>query len=513
MEKHTVIHGEAEAAGQAQTIPVPKYVNPAGNEYPVIAYNNYLFPDKLATTEDEIDDVIQSIKSCGFNANIWICEGLDGEWRNLIATYYKVAAANGLRTIYNMILQVPKVIRKDTASDQQNGVEYDPALARLAELLNLNKGNANLWGYYLGDEPKYNEWAFNTPAAPVDTRDFPAMFQTYLKNANGHVGFFNLAVATTEKFIGATLAKDEKLKESVKYARYLKEFKDKFNPSMMTVDIYPLFKYVCDGQLRNCYDLGDCYVQKNYYCMLETIGDFSTRYSIPFWMFMLSTKYTSYLSGSKNINTERPYPSEGVLRYQAMNALAFGFQGLVFWTYGLKESSYQDIPDPDDPKKKLFNEEYTDAPYDAGYTTDVWGNCYTVIKEIRYYGDILLGCKFIQAKHVYGPLISETFEETKTFNTYMGCLADATSEGRGFVVTQLNKDSGDKYMMIVSHDPYNEQNITIRISAGIKWEEVVFLDDSSGYLDVHSGTTGNKEQTVTGRLEPGGLILIHYANM
>lgn len=509
MEKQKVIHGEAVAAGQAQTLPVPKYVNPAGNKYPVIACNNYLFPDGDKTTEAEIDDVLESIKSCGFNASIWFCGGLDGKWRNQITTYYKVASSKGLRTIFNLILQVPKVVRKDTASGQQNGVEYNPSLARLAELLNLNKGNANLWGYYLGDEPKYNEWAFNTPAAPVGIRDYPAMFRTYLQNANGHVGFFNLAVATSAAWIGATLGNDKTLSKITKYTRYLKEFKDKFNPSMMSVDIYPLFKYVCDGQLGNCYDLGDCYLQRNYYCMLEAIGDFSTQYSIPFWMFMLSTKYTSYLKGSKNIDTERPYPTEGVLRYQAMNALAFGFQGLVFWTYSLKP----DVPQ-DPPYANLTLEKYTDAPFEDGFTTDVWRNCDTVIEEIRYYGDILLGSKFIQAMHVYGPLISETFEETSTFNSYIGCLTAATSDGRGFVITHLNKDSGDKYMMIVSHDPYNEQGITITITTRVKWEEIVFLDKSSGYLDVHSGTTGNnQEQTVTGRLEPGGFILIHYIKM
>ena len=229
---------------------------------------------------------------------------------------------------------------------------------------------------------------------------------------------------------------------------------------------------------------------------------------------MLSTKLTFHEEGSKTIRAEHPYPSEGVLRYQAMNALAFGFQGLVFWTYGLKESTYQDIPDPDDPSKKLYDEEYTDAPFDAGYTTDVWGNCYTVIKEIRYYGDILLGARFIKAMHVYGPLISVTFKETTKFKGSIGCFTDATSDGRGFVVTQLSKDSGEKYMMIVSHDPFNEQEITITITTRVKWEEVVFLDKSSGYLEVHSGTTDNiHEQTVAGRLEPGGFILIRYVKM
>lgn len=128
MEKQKVIHGEAVAAGQAQTLPVPKYVNPAGNKYPVIACNNYLFPDGDKTTEAEIDDVLESIKSCGFNASIWFCGGLDGKWRNQITTYYKVASSKGLRTIFNLILQVPKVVRKDTASGQQNGVEYNPLI-------------------------------------------------------------------------------------------------------------------------------------------------------------------------------------------------------------------------------------------------------------------------------------------------------------------------------------------------------------------------------------------------
>lgn len=472
------------------------YSNPAGTEYPVIAYNNYKF--KEGATETQIRKMLQTIKDCGFNASIWVCRGLDGTWVNQIKTYYNVSKDMGLRTIQNLVNSVPRVNQSESNSVQSYGLEYNPKLEDNATFLNKNKNDGNLWGYDLGDEPTPIEWHYDSLTAPLGARDFPAMYRTYLRNANRHVGFFNLVAATTAGWIGQTLANDTSLNEKGKYSRYLKAFKEKFNPSMMSVDIYPVFEETTDSD--HSYDLGGYYLLKRYYYIMEAIGNFSTEHKMPFWMFMLSTQFNSLEADGETIRSKHPCPSEGVLRYQAMTALAYGFQGLVFWTYALKESS--------------DNEEYITAPYQEGEnneweTTPVWTNCKAVIPEIKSYGKELLDARFQEARHVYGPLCKIEFEETEKLTSSIGCISGATANGRGFVITRLTKNT-QNYVAIVSHDPINAQGITLSIASGYSPVEVgqtrSVSEDSSEATEprIASG------QTVSRTLRPGGMILIRY---
>lgn len=473
------------------------YSNPAGTEYPVIAYNNYKF--KEGATETQIRKMLQTIKDCGFNANIWICANIkETSWLNQISMYYNVAASLGLRTIQNLVNCVPKVEQNESNSGQSYGLEYNPKLEDNATFFNLNKNDGNLWGYDLGDEPTPIEWNYDSLTAPLGARDFPAMYRTYLRNANRHVGFFNLVAATTAGWIGQTLANDTSLNEKGKYSRYLKAFKEKFNPSMMSVDIYPVFEETTDSD--HSYDLGGYYLLKRYYYIMEAIGNFSTEHKMPFWMFMLSTQFNSLEADGETVRSKHPCPSEGVLQYQAMTALAYGFQGLVFWTYALKESS--------------DNEKYITAPYQEGEnneweTTPVWTNCKAVIPEIKSYGKELLNARFQEARHVYGPLCKIEFEETEKLTSSIGCISGATANGRGFVITRLTKNT-QNYVAIVSHDPINAQGITLSIASGYSPVEVgqtrSVSEDSSEATEprIASG------QTVSRTLRPGGMILIRY---
>ena len=88
---------------------------------------------------------------------------------------------------------------------QSGSTTYQPTLETIAEILNLNKGTENLWGYKLADEPGFNEWGYTTQTAPVGTKDLPAMNRTYLQNANGHVGFITLAALVKESIVGTEI--------------------------------------------------------------------------------------------------------------------------------------------------------------------------------------------------------------------------------------------------------------------------------------------------------------------
>ena len=487
--------------------PVPQYVNPAGDEYPVVAYNNYAFPYGLDTYEDEMLDELATIKSCGFNVTAWIgvnrTGGISTQWKNHISMYYKAAASLGLRSIYILQNEMPLVVSKPSDSSQPDQTVYSPSLETIAEILNLNKDDGNLWGYKLADEPKFNQWAYTTPTAAVGIKDLPALYRTYLQNANGHVGFLTLGCGIFEDAIGSDIYNgpgDGKQK----YGKYLRAIKDKFNPSLLTVDIYPVIKYC--SRPGNSIDFQNFKIITTYYYILETIADFSTQTNIKFWMYILSTQHNLYSEDGKVLKWEYPFPTIGILRYQAMNALAFGFQGLVFWTYPLHGDKYVNGPG------SLKEEEYITAPYVDGKTTDVWYNCHIVNSEIQLYGKLLLDARFLEAGHVYGSSYAgKQFPLTSLFSSYkgIGCIANASTEGTGFVITRLEKDS-QKFVVIASHDPYYDQEISLTLCARCRWTEFVLHDSSDGYLVEYVHEREDNEKTVSRILKSGGIILIRY---
>lgn len=105
---------------------------------------------------------------------------------------------------------------------------------------------------------------------------------------------------------------------------------------------------------------------------------------------LLSNQHSFYENSETAISLRATYPyiTEGLLRFQAMTALAYGFQGIVFWTYGL----------PKGPAN--YSELYgnLDAPLDAaGKPTKVWYYCQSVNTEIKEFGAYFLGTKFQKA--------------------------------------------------------------------------------------------------------------------
>lgn len=494
----------AKTPVQTSNLPIPKYVNPAGEEYPIIAVNGILYPTRLNTTEEDILEQLQTVKSCGFNATTWICRGIEGLWRNQISMYYRVAASLGLPTIYMLQNQIPKVKHKPSESSQSDDTTYDPSLDTLAEIFNLNKDEKNLWGYKLSDEPGFNMWGYTTPTAAVGTEDLCAMYRTYLQNANGHIGYVTLPVVAARKYVGDEIYNIQ-FADNIKYERYLRAVKDRLNPALLSVDIYPVLEYSSEN--GECVDMRGVLILSRYYYMIEVIGNFSTDTNIPFWMYILSSQFNINYEGSEVIKTKFPFPTEGILRFQAMTALAYGFQGVAFWTYTLNTTKSEE--------ESSSNEKFLLAPYnynDEGDVeiSDIWYNCAAVIPEIKLYGKILINAKFIEARHVYGPeYLKNKFPITSEFVSYMGCVAYATASGRGFVITRLDKGA-DKYVAVVSHDPNDYQDITLTLCAGCRWTEYKLLDSSDNYLVETVHERKEYEELVNFTLKPGGIMLIKY---
>ena len=511
---------------QSPTVIVPNvvpYRNPAGEEYPIIAYNNYVLPNGNNASVAEVQELLQSVKDCGFNVNLWACSAPENQ--NVLKKNFQIAESLGLSTILNVGGLMPYAYH-----DASGDVYYKPPLTSLDYVLNLYKGIGNLWGYMLMDEPVFLNWGYETPVPPDGMVDLPVAFKTYNDNSNGHVAFFNLAVDPHSVDIVGEEIKGLGIDDKAKLLRYLQAIKNKFNPSMMTVDIYPI---------HIIKDYPYCGILHRYYYALEAIGEFSRVRALPFWMFMLSNQHTLYsykTDGSFEGKCEYPFPSKEALRFQAMNALAFGFRGIVFWTYSMGNSSYIDskseyikgaceLANIGDNKYRCSSSseyeitrkpktEYYYAPYVNGLTTEVWNNCKAVIAEIKKFGNILLGSWFKKACHVYGQLSPDPnpYPCTTAFKSPFECVVGASGSNWGFVMTQLKKGSVN-FLAIVNHNPYSKQDISLTISGDYRYQQIGTVgyddegQDASAQIDNESAGTNH---SITRELGPGGMLLFSY---
>lgn len=476
-----------------------RYTNPANNEYPVIAYNNVQLINyedwisKKQASPQDMEDFLKTVIDCGFNVNLWV-SGPSEEY-GLLNNYFAKAAELGLPSILNISGMTPiKIV------DNNGNVYYVPSQTALETIMTNYWDKVNLWGYMLTDEPHYAGWGEkDDDKIPVETGMASMVLAAYnnVCNAKGNKKpvFFNLAASIKETYTGMACPDNpsDEVKRSL-YAKYLQNILRRFKPIMLSVDIYPIrvsetVKYNQDTHKDDIYSVTN--IIDEYFYSLEVIGEFSKTYKIPFWLFIKSSVSLN-LNADGTLHHLYPTPSVGILRYQAMNALAHGIQGLVFWSYGMPNNTWHDAG------KTLPSEVYISAPIANHRKTEIWENCKKVIPEIKIYGDVLLNAQFIEARHVFD---AETTKYTGTtrFNGQFGCISSVTASGKGCVITHLKKGDQD-YIAIVSHDWENEQSIVIGISSDYGWEVV-----NEKVLAIVDGK-------IQHRFKPGGMLLIKYNN-
>src|SRR4029453_5087487 len=72
----------------------------------------------------------------------------------------------------------------------------------------------------------------------------------------------------------------------------------------------------------NVFPVEKLIVKHDYFDCLELLRNLSPAYRLPFWAFTCSVRHGSY-----------PTPTEGHIRFQLMNNLAYGALGLQYFTY------------------------------------------------------------------------------------------------------------------------------------------------------------------------------------
>ena len=288
------------------------------------------------------------------------------------------------------------------------GLDNEPELAE------IYKTSPRLAGYHIGDEPRVGDFNY-----------LRRKMESIRQYDDEHLMYGNLHhIGTNMPEIGAT-----------SYENYVTEYVRQVGLGMLSFDYYPV-------RLRA--DNGEIYLRQDYFKNLEVVAKMAKYYGMPFWSFAHSVA-----SGCSVPNESYPSPTDAHLRVQVFMSLAYGAQGMQYYTYACP-NPYTDM-------------NYHDAPIDwDGNKTYVWYIVRDINADIHAMTDVFLGAELVQAAYTHA-------------ETPVGCMrltpdmlpkgvTSVTSDGQGVAVTLLQ--NGNKlYMMIVNPDIDHDQNVTIGLSS------------------------------------------------
>ena len=278
---------------------------------------------------------------------------------------------------------------------------------------------------------------------------------------------------------------DELLKER-KYQIYLNSFGN-YNPSLWSYDLYPISSPKNNSRILNVNYTG-------FYKDLDTFSRRAKETSAVFWAYAQSMEFI-------NGNTLYPAATVPYLRFEIFSALAFGAQGIVYWTYRLRI---------DDSSSETYLSALVDRDFNR---TPAWSAAMKVNGEVKAYSEVFVGSKLLAYTHVgkadtgypvlegdFGPI--KHISATKT----SGISGSTGEEGLGVLITRINT-KGSEFIIIVSHDVENPQQIAISFfpDAVISSTKINIF----GKIE-YVRMTNNMSHLLT--LEPGGYLIFRHDN-
>ncbi len=347
-------------------------------------------------TQKEVSvESYQKLKSVGVNIDIAFFSNAEA-----IASALDAAAKAGIK----LMISCPEL-------------KADPE-----KIANRFKNHPALEGYYLSDEP--------------DQPQFQGLadWTKRLKVADPkHYGFVNLYpnINSNKSKFGT---KD--------YAEYINSFDKIFPAPYISFDFYPLV----DGAVHNRW--------------YENMEFFANKYKTegrPYWAFVLSTSYLAYSGDAvqpslndfyqlyNTYNPEKTFvhdiPTLSELRLQAFVDLAYGAQGIEYWSF------------------RGFG-----SPLDAqGKRTVVFDRLQKVSNEIQQLSGVFLGAKLISVAHT-GLNIPN---ETKKLVELPAPIHLLETVGEGAVVSVL-ENGKNTFVVIVNRDFKNTMKLIISTDDTVK---------------------------------------------
>ncbi len=294
------------------------------------------------------------------------------------------------------------------------------------------KDHPALYGYFLRDEP-----------FPVSFPELAAWAER-LKKADGgeHPLYLNLYPNYVDS---AALA--------CSYREYVHRFIEEVKLPLVSFDYYPV---TFDG------------VRESWYDNLQIVHEESEAAGLPFWAFALSTAHDPY-----------PLPTMSSLRLELYSALAYGAQGLQYFTYW-------------NPGTEIWN--FHEAPINQDkQRSEAYYLVQQMNKEIQARAYVFLGSKVVSIAH----LGDKMFKGCKRMDTLPSHVTSLVAGPEGAVVSLLEKDKWN-YLVVVSRSLDTPTDLTV------SFDTKVWSIDHEG----NASRLAKGEQSC--RIEPGDALIFKF---
>lgn len=325
---------------------------------------------------------------------------------------------------------------------------YNSVVAEARETINRYGDKEGLGAWIFIDEPKYA----NLPTLGREYKRIRGLDKSKMT-------IINLACTAGRAFVGS----------SPNYRSYLDTIQKVFTPPVWSYDFYPFFYK--DGKPDIRYD--------TFYSSLEDFKSISKATNRPFWTYLQTMEYAAggYL---------HPAITEPRLRYTAFTSLAYGAQGLLFWTYCQRKSTDAETYGP-----ALVNLD--------GKRTPGWYAAKRINSEIALYNDIFLDTKVLDLRHAG----KERYSRTRRLVGGFGPMTSITTGDDGVIASHL-RTKGVDYLVIVNRSSEKSQKIRIVFSPNMQVEELKVNKKATAL------TVTTPKSTMSRKLDSGGYMVFRY---
>ena len=244
------------------------------------------------------------------------------------------------------------------------------------------------------------------------------------------------------------------------FEEYVNQFIEKVPTPILSLDQYPVLDPGLFPTATFRPATGDCHLQTNWYHSLETVLDTSKRTGRPYWAFAICCALRH------KPGNDYPIATEGHLRLQQYSNLAYGAQGLWYYSYCV------------DPKDKGRHFSQGRPLASDGKRSTVYERMRRVNREFQSRAFVFLGAKVEKVRHTgvpwpgEGTRLSGEFIPPGTTPFAPGDLPPwvkslETPDG-GAVVSRL-MNGGKEYLVVVNRSPDKELTLKLNLASGTKY--------------------------------------------
>ncbi len=403
------------------------------------------------------------IVDCGFNMSLRYM------WRPIYFRAQEIIANSGLK----IVAEIPYAWKQSVVA----GKEDDECTTEVYKLLNYEENGrkidlSSVRAWLLGDEPTYLQlckWLQCYYNLKVRIKVLPADCTTV---------FVNLAVSTELKYVGPWFKT---------IPLYLSCIQQLFRPALWSYDMYPV-REEKDSK-------GNLIIKTDtkYYYFLDCFAKKAKQTGRPFWAYCICVR-VGELDENGNEKWALATPTESRMRFEAFSSLAYGAQGLLYFTFrknGLNDDK---------------TESFSHAPIDAnGNKTATYYAVKKVNEEIARYNNIFYGAQMLEVRHAG----TTVWTGVTMLDGKFGPLERIRGNNPEVLVSLL-KNGNQHYLVIVSHEPDVPQTIICDFDASMNVRSQIIDTIGPSSAEEKATVSPGLVVTMTINLKAGGYAIFSY---